>query len=110
MAANRPVVYSPTKVVSSVWELRGVAANQALRNTVRVWGYTDAEIPAIDTDTTTVNFDWLKNSVAGALRLGTSWRASDRPAEERLSGYWDAKATEYRRAVGVPHMGMRFRL
>jgi hypothetical protein len=91
-------------------QLKGVGAYKANRGYVRLWGYTKAAVPLQDDDIITVDEEWLVQNVVAALRLGSSWRASDRQAEERLASFWAGKAAELRRKVGnaTNGWGIRF--
>lgn len=87
-------------------EVRGRGRDLARTGSVRLWGYEPAALLTTDDAKTSVDAEWLIKAVASALRLGLSWRASDRPAEERLADFWDGKATDLRRKVGFARPGM----
>lgn len=87
-------------------EVRGRGRDLARSNSIRLWGYEPAPFLNADDAETDVDAEWLIKTVSSALRLGLSWRSSDRPAEERLADFWDGKATELRRKIGFSRPGM----
>lgn len=87
-------------------QIGGRGRHLAQRGNVRLWGYTPAGQLTDDASETLVDTEWLVKNVTSAMRLGLSWRASDRAAEERLSNFWDGKATELRRKIGFTRPGM----
>ncbi len=87
-------------------EIKGKGRDLARSNSIRLWGYEPAPFLEADDDETDVDAEWLIKTVSSALRLGLSWRSSDRPAEERLADFWDSKATELRRKIGFTRPGM----
>lgn len=87
-------------------EIKGKGRDLARSKNVRLWGYEPAPFLEADDDETDVDAEWLIKTVSSAMRLGLSWRSSDRPAEERLADFWDGKATELRRKLGFSRPGM----
>lgn len=87
-------------------EVRGKGRDLARSSSIRLWGYEPAPFLETDDDETDVDAEWLIKTVASAMRLGLSWRSSDRPAEERLADFWDSKATDLRRKLGFSRPGM----
>lgn len=92
-------------------ELHGRAALNANNYSVRMYGYERCEPFGTDpTETTPVDPMWLAESVAQVMRLASSWRSSDRQAEERTAQFWAAAAADYRRKIGTMRTGMGKRL
>lgn len=89
-------------------EIRGIPAGRANNRSIQLWGYDEATALAADTDTTTVDPEWLVESVLAALSLAASARASDirGPAEERRAQFWATQAMQYRRNVAGARRGM----
>lgn len=87
-------------------QIRGRGRDLARASSIRLWGYEPAPFLSADDEETDVDAEWLIKTVSSALRLGLSWRSSDRPAEERLADFWDGKATELRRKLGFSRPGM----
>lgn len=87
-------------------QIRGRGRDLARSSSIRLWGYEPAPFLNFDSDETEVDAEWLIKTVSSAMRLGLSWRSSDRPAEERLADFWDGKATELRRKIGFSRPGM----
>jgi len=77
---------------------------------VTLWGYSQNATLDTDDATTDVDFEWLVTTVAGAVALAQSWKATDRAAEERRAAFWDTKTVELRRKVGAQRRGWGIRL
>ena len=95
-------------------EIVGHGARMADRRSVRLFGYprcvqltTDADAT---TGTTPVDAAWIVNSVAEALTLAPSWRASDPAAAERRANFWAAQAQLYKREVASGRRGLHISL
>ena len=73
---------------------------------VRLWGYLPAAQLTDETTETLVDAEWLIQSVASALRLAPSWRATDRAADERLANFWAGRSLDLRRKIGFTRPGM----
>lgn len=91
-------------------EIVGHGAAQANRRSVRLYGYPRCLPLAAETDSTPVDADWIVESVAEALTLAPSWRASDPAAAERRANYWSAKAQLYKREVMSARRGLHVSL
>lgn len=91
-------------------EIRGVGSRRAHSYELLLSGYEYCEPLNDDLEETTVDVEWLTSRVAKALRLGSSWRASDRAAEERLANFWASEAADLRRKVGSTRPGLGKRL
>jgi hypothetical protein len=86
--------------------IRGEGAARAHRRSVYLYGYLRC-LPLVDEDDeTTVNSEWIVESVAEALTLARSWASSDSAAAERRANFWSAKAALYRRAVAQGRRGL----
>jgi hypothetical protein len=86
-------------------EIKGRALSLAANRPVTLWGYDRAALLEADDDETTVDFEWLVETVASALSLAPSWKATDRAAEERRANFWAARAGDFRRKVGAQRRG-----
>lgn len=87
-------------------QVTGRASRLSHNANVRLWGYAPAPLLRDDVTPTPVDAEWLVQTVTSAVRLGQSWRASDRAAEERLANFWAARSSELRRKVGFFRPGM----
>lgn len=87
-------------------ELLHPACRLAHLHNVRLWGYAPAPALVNDTSETNVDREWLVETVSSAMRLGLSWRSSDRAAEERLANFWKGVSVELRRKLGGSRPGM----
>lgn len=86
-------------------EIMGRAGINAHGRTVTLWGYTPAAQLVDDDDETTVDIEWLVETVASVMTLGQSWRATDRAAEERRANFWAVQRDLFRRKVGKQRRG-----
>lgn len=95
-------------------EIVGRGAAIADRRSVRLFGYPRCSALTTDSDATTgttpVDAAWIVESVAEALTLAPSWRASDPAAAERRANFWSARAQLYRREVASARRGLHVAL
>lgn len=91
-------------------EIVGRGARLADRRSVRLFGYPRCLALSAETDSTPVDAAWIVESVAEALTLAPSWRASDPAAAERRANYWAAQAQLYKREVAAPRRGLHVAL
>lgn len=95
-------------------EIVGRGATRAHRRSVRLYGYPRCTALTTDTDATTgttpVDAAWIVESVAEALTLAPSWRASDPAAAERRANFWAARAQVYKREVMSARRGLHVSL
>jgi len=87
-------------------EIIGRGAALANRRSVRLYGYPRCLPLSADTDNTPVDAAWIVNSVAQALTLAPSWRASDPAAAERRANFWSTQAALFRREVRSARRGL----
>ena len=86
-------------------ELRKGSASRARMRPVTFYGYARAQPLTSEQSVTTVDPDWLIDSVISAVRLSGAQRATDPAAAERQSAFWDANAKLYRQRNFVPMHG-----
>ncbi len=89
-------------------EIIGRPAWRANNRSLQLWGYDVASEMTTDASTTSVDPEWLVESVLSWVALAASSRASDvrGPSEERRANFWSAQAMAYRRNVGAPRRGL----
>lgn len=91
-------------------QIHGRGAALAHRRSVRLWGYARCLPLTTDAGTTPVDAAWIVNSVAQALTLAPSWRASDPAAAERRANFWTTQAAVYKREVASARRGLHVAL
>jgi hypothetical protein len=92
-------------------ELWGAAKSQASRKAVTLFGYPRMQPLTAEDDATEVDAEWIVESVAQILTLGTGWQTSDvGAAAERRSGFWASRAQLYRRNIAAARRGLRISL
>lgn len=91
-------------------ELVGRGAALANRRSVRLYGYKRQTALSANADSTDVDAAWIVESVAQALTLAPSWRASDPAAAERRANFWATRSAAFRREVMSARRGLRVAL
>ncbi len=89
-------------------QILGRPAAFAHSRSATVWGYAKASQLVADTDTTDVDPQWLIETVASAISLAGSWRASELrgPSEERRASFWAQREQMYRANLATGHRGL----
>ncbi len=90
--------------------IQGQGAGQAHRRSVRLYGYPRCLPLTTESGSTPVDAAWIVESVAEALTLAPSWRASDPAAAERRANFWAARAQMYKREVMSARRGLHVSL
>lgn len=86
-------------------EIQGRGAWLSNNADVVLWGYERARPLVAETDTTSVDPEWLVDSVTTVIALAQSWRGTDRASEERRANFWSGRADVLRRKLGPPRRG-----
>lgn len=86
-------------------EIQGRGSWLADNTDVSLWGYERAAPLVAENDTTSVDPEWLVDSVTTVIALAQSWRGSDRASEERRANFWSGRADVLRRKLGPPRRG-----
>ncbi len=92
-------------------EILGPTAYRAHRRQVQLWGFPRSPQLTADDDETTVDPEWLVESVVGVITLAGSWKGNDGGAgAERKANFWNQQAMLFRRDIAAPRRGLAIML